>query len=86
VPRVQAQPGPLCHLTEFGEYSLNFILRFWIRDPAAGLTNVRGAVLLALWDAFREHGVEIPLPQREVIVHRGRPRAAGPTAGGCGDG
>lgn len=80
VPRVQAEPGPLCHLTGFGEYSLDFILRFWIRDPAGGLTNVRGAVLLALWDAFQAHGVEIPLPQREVIVHPGRPRAAGPMA------
>ncbi len=80
VPRVEAEPGPLCHLTGFGEYSLDFILRFWIRDPAAGLTNVRGAVLLALWDAFQAQGVEIPLPQHEVIVHRGQPRAAGPTA------
>jgi small-conductance mechanosensitive channel len=81
VPRVQADPGPLCHLAEFGEYSLDFVLRFWIRDPAGGLTNVRGAVLLALWDAFQAHAVEIPLPQREVIVHRGAPHHAGPTAG-----
>ncbi len=80
VSRVQAEPGPLCHLTGFGEYGLDFILRFWIRDPAGGLTNVRGAVLLAVWDAFKANGVEIPLPQREVIVHRGAPRAAGPTA------
>jgi small-conductance mechanosensitive channel len=81
VPRVQADPGPLCHLAEFGEYSLDFVLRFWIRDPAGGLTNVRGAVLLALWDAFQAHAVEIPLPQREVIVHRGAPRHAGSTEG-----
>ena len=78
VPRVEAMPGPLCHLTAFGEYSLDFILRFWIRDPASGLTNVRGAVLLALWDAFKANGIEIPLPQRELILHRGQPRTAGP--------
>jgi small-conductance mechanosensitive channel len=80
VPRVEAEPGPLCHLTEFGDYSLDFILRFWIRDPAAGLTNVRGAVLLALWDAFKAHDIEIPLPQREVILRKGQPRNTGPLA------
>ncbi|KAA2237329.1 mechanosensitive ion channel family protein [Salinarimonas soli] len=82
VGRVEAEPGPLCHLQAFGEYSLEFVLRFWIRDPAAGLTNVRGAVLLALWDAFQANGVEIPLPQREVFVHRAGPLRAGSTAPG----
>jgi len=42
-------------------------LRFWIRDPQNGLTNIRGQVLLALWDTFKEHGVAIPYPHREVI-------------------
>ena len=27
---------------------------------------LRGQVFLALWDAFKEHGVSIPFPQREV--------------------
>jgi small-conductance mechanosensitive channel len=42
------------------------VLRFWIGDATGGLTNVRGQVFLALWDAFKEHGVSIPFPQREV--------------------
>ena len=28
--------------------------------------NVRGQVLLALWDVFKREGVEIPFPQRDV--------------------
>ncbi|MCB1417115.1 MAG: mechanosensitive ion channel family protein, partial [Nitratireductor sp.] len=32
-----------------------------------GLTNIRGAVLLALWDALKEANVSIPFPHREVI-------------------
>ena len=55
-------------MTEFGDSSLNFILRFWINDPRGGLTNVRGAVLLALWDAFELNGIGIPYPHREIIV------------------
>jgi small-conductance mechanosensitive channel len=44
------------------------VLRFWIDDPQNGLTNIRGKVLLALWDAFKEHGISIPYPHREVIM------------------
>ncbi|MYZ49518.1 mechanosensitive ion channel [Rhizobiales bacterium L72] len=68
VPRVEAQPVPVCHLTAFGESSLDFILRFWICDPQNGLTNVRGAVLLACWDAFKAAGIAIPFPHREIIM------------------
>lgn len=71
IPRVDAEQHPVCWLTEFGESSLNFVLRFWIHDPQQGLTNVRGKVLLALWDTFRENGIEIPFPQREVVLKRG---------------
>ena len=68
VPRVVAAQKPVCWLTAFGESSLEFLLRFWIRDPQNGLTNVRGAVLLAVWDAFKAHGISIPYPHREVIM------------------
>lgn len=59
---------PVCWMTEFGDSSINFILRFWIDDPQGGLTNIRGKVLLALWDSFKEHGVTIPFPHREIIM------------------
>jgi small-conductance mechanosensitive channel len=59
---------PVCWLTAFGDSSLDFLLRFWISDPQGGLTNIRGKVLLALWDAFQEHNIGIPYPHREVIM------------------
>jgi small-conductance mechanosensitive channel len=68
VSRVLAGPAPVCHITGFGDSSVDYILRFWIRDPTQGLTNIRGNVYLALWDAFREHGISIPFPQREVRI------------------
>ncbi len=37
---------------------------FAIRSTAR--TNVRGKVLLALWDIFKREGIEIPFPQRDV--------------------
>ncbi len=68
VERVSKVKKPVCWMTEFGDSSLNFKVRFWISDPQNGLTNIRGKVLLALWDAFQEHGVGIPYPHREVIM------------------
>ena len=62
---------------EFGDSSLNFVLRFWIEDPEEGLMNVKGQAMLAVWDALKEHGVGIPYPHREIIVRDG----SRPTAG-----
>jgi len=66
VERVLAARPPVCHITGFGESSVDYVLRFWIEDPTGGLTNIRGHVYLALWDAFRANGISIPFPQREV--------------------
>ncbi len=64
--RVQAVPSPVCHITEFADSSINYKLRFWIRDPGQGTVNVRGDIFLALWDALKEAGIEIPYPHRDV--------------------
>jgi small-conductance mechanosensitive channel len=66
VARVLSHPEPLCHLVKFNDFSLDFLLRFWIEDPIEGVTNVRGAVMLALWDAFKRDGIEIPFPVRDL--------------------
>ncbi len=67
--RICKSPTPVCHLTEFGDSSLNFKLRFWIKDAEKGVTNMRGAVMLALWDVFKENNISIPYPHREVFIH-----------------
>ncbi|MDX2483195.1 MAG: mechanosensitive ion channel [Pseudodonghicola sp.] len=67
VNRVLSQPNPpVCHITGFGDSSVDYTLRFWITDPADGLTNIKGNVFLALWDAFQANDISIPFPQREV--------------------
>ena len=71
-PKRRTQPKqprpPVCWLIGFGESSLEFKLRFWISDPQEGTTNIRGKVLLAVWDAFRKNGIRIPYPHREIIM------------------
>ena len=65
-PRVLAEPGPKAFLTAFGESSINLELGFWIADPEEGRGNVISEVNLAIWQAFRQHGIVIPFAQREV--------------------
>ncbi len=66
IARVLPEPAPRAMLIGFGDSSVNLSVGFWIEDPQNGIRNVRGEVLLAIWDAFNEHGVSIPFPQREV--------------------
>jgi len=68
VDRVLSFKPPVCHIVGFGDSSVDYILRFWIKDPTGGLTNIRGHVYLALWDAFQEYNISIPFPQREVLL------------------
>ena len=69
VERVVSYRPSVCWLTGFGDSSLDFVLRFWIKYPQNGLTNIRGQVLLALWDSFKANDIKIPYPHREVILN-----------------
>jgi small-conductance mechanosensitive channel len=65
-PRVLADPAPRVLLTQFADSSINLELGFWVADPENGKMNVVSDINLAIWRAFREYGVQIPFPQREV--------------------
>ncbi|GAA0726296.1 mechanosensitive ion channel family protein [Sphingomonas japonica] len=67
-PRVLETPKPNIWLTEYGDNSVNHEILAWISDPEGGIGNVRSDVLNRLWWLFKEHGVEIPYPKRDVYV------------------
>lgn len=64
--RVLADPAPGALLMRFGDSAIELELGFWISDPEGGKGNVISEINLGLWRAFREHGIGIPFPQREV--------------------
>lgn len=68
LPRVLVEPEPSVLLTRFADSGIDLELGFWIADPEQGTGNVRSEVSLAVWRSFREQGIEIPFPQREVRV------------------
>lgn len=71
--RVLKDQPIVCSMTEFGDSSVNFRLRVWIDDPENGTGNVRGDILMRLWDKLHEHDIEIPYPQRDMHLRSSEP-------------
>ncbi|MGJ8676682.1 MAG: mechanosensitive ion channel family protein [Akkermansiaceae bacterium] len=71
ITRVLKTPQPSCLLMGFGDSSIDLQIRFWINDAPQGVSNVRSEVLLAVWKAFRDKGIEIPFPQRDIHIKSG---------------
>lgn len=69
--RVLVDPVPLTRLMEFGDNGISLELRIWIRDPENGLGGVRSEVNLAMWKAFKNAGITIPFPQRDIHIKEG---------------
>ncbi len=69
--RVLADPAPKCLVMEFGEEAVEIEARFWIDDPQNGVNNVASEVMLAVWDRFKAHGIDIPLRHEDVLITPG---------------
>ncbi len=65
--RVLREPNPpVALVVRFADSGIDLELGVWIRDPESGQGNLRSALYLSIWRAFREHDIKIPYPQREV--------------------
>ncbi len=71
--RVLRDPAPASRLMHFSESGIELELRFWIADPQEGVNNVRSEVNRAIWRLFKQHGISMPVAQREILVHRAQP-------------
>ncbi|KKC27267.1 mechanosensitive ion channel family protein [Sphingomonas sp. SRS2] len=66
--RVLSTPSPNVWLRSFGERGVEYDVLVWISDPEQGVGNVQSDILRRIWRLFREHGIAIPLPQREIHI------------------
>ena len=64
---VLKEPQPDILFVNFGDSSWNMRLRVWIADPRRH-PQVRSEINCAIVRKFRENGVEIPFPQRDLHV------------------
>lgn len=67
-PRAQKEPEPAALITGFADSGINLELGVWVDDPEKGVARLRSELYAGIWQAFREQGIEIPFPQREVRV------------------
>ena len=71
--RFSKDPEPQCYLREFGDSSVNFLLLFWVDDVTQGRFEPQSDVMRAIWKSFKERGITIPFPQRDVHVVEATP-------------
>ena len=64
--RVLSDPAPIVAVHEFGESSVNFVCRPWVKT--ADYWAVRWALHERVKLAFDESGISIPFPQRDLHV------------------
>ncbi|WP_137939424.1 mechanosensitive ion channel domain-containing protein [Chitinivorax sp. B] len=67
-PRVLTTPEPSVALESFGESGINMKALFWISDPENGQLGLKSTINFKIWNAFKQAGITIPYPRREVTV------------------
>lgn len=71
-PEVVDVPEPIVQLMDFGESALQFRLLVWTREPWNRVV-IASRIRLDLLRRFREDGIEIPFPQRDLHLRGGWP-------------
>lgn len=75
--KVLAQPEPFVRFVDFGNSSLNFTLHFFSREFIR-IEDVKSDLRFAIDQRFRESGVTIPFPQRDLWVRNPEQLRASP--------
>jgi len=71
-PQVQKYPEPAVLFQQFGESSLDFELRCFVKDTDFVMT-CKSDLNWAIDKAFREQAIQIPFPQRDLHLRQGMP-------------
>jgi small-conductance mechanosensitive channel len=66
--RVLKNRPPSIWLTAFGDSGVDHDILVWIGDPEAGVGSVRSQILNRVWELFKENGIALPNPQRDVHI------------------
>jgi small-conductance mechanosensitive channel len=66
VEGVLPSPQPRAFLLSYGDSAIQYAVRFWIAS-ALNNTSTCSAVQQAIWQAFREQGIEIPYPHQVQV-------------------
>ncbi len=63
---IQKEPKPFVRFINFGDSSLDFLVIFW-SEEVFRVHNIKSELRVKIFNAFREHKISIPFPQR--VIH-----------------
>jgi small-conductance mechanosensitive channel len=66
-PRILKKPEPVAFFLNFGDFSLNFELKFWL-DSVNNRKRVVSDINCAILNRFTQEGIEIPFPQQDINI------------------
>lgn len=66
--RILQDPAPSVMIQAFADSGINLSLGFWLKDPENGQGALRSELYLNIWRLFKQHGIEIPYPRREITI------------------
>nr|MCU0352792.1 mechanosensitive ion channel [Cytophagales bacterium] len=64
---VAEKPAPFVRLQHFGEYAIEYDLLFWTYNVWR-IENHKSMIRFTIYRLFRENGIKMPLPQREISI------------------
>lgn len=74
VAGVLPTPTPKALILQYGAYSVDYALRFWIANPMDNV-SICSEVQAGIWRAFRDRDIEIPFPQQVQYRVEGPPKS-----------
>ena len=80
-PDVLANPTPEIIFLDFGDSSLDFALRVWTIRQVQTPQRLKSDLYFAIFETFREKGIEIPFPQRDLHLKSISPQVSSEALG-----
>ncbi len=68
VDKVLSRPAPSAYVTEFQDYGINYVLRFWT-ERYHDRVPIEGDVGRMIWYRFKRRGIEIPFPMSDKLLN-----------------
>jgi small-conductance mechanosensitive channel len=78
-PGVLQDPAPNVLFDDFGDSSLNFNLAVWTKEYINKPVLLKSALYYSIFAKFKENGIEIPFPQRDLHLKSGFEQIKNPT-------
>lgn len=60
-------PMPMIWVSKFGDSSIDYTIKYWVPHFNFG-NDVKSELIIAIDEAFKDNGIEIPFPQQDVHI------------------